>query len=139
MTSVLQPMNCAVGRSFKSALRRPIVAHVLEYVDRMLEQPADKRWALKIDEVITAYVAVKLVFEAWDMVLRGVIFKARFKTGVLSLHQVQKVEDLLAKHQKTVQPAVHFQRDSATRTEELAYILRCVEVPKLEGRLIASF
>lgn len=76
MTSVLQPVECWVGGSFKCALHRLIFVHFLDYVGRMLEQPPDNRRPIKINEVITEYVAVKLIHQAWDLVPHRVILKA---------------------------------------------------------------
>ena len=131
MTSILQPVDCAVGRSFKCALSRLIVLHVLDYVDRMHELPEADRRPFKINEIITAYTAVRLIAEAWDLVPRRAILKVWLKTGLLSPHQIREVEDLLMRLTSTVEPASKPQKGTVTKTEEAANILRFSAVSRL--------
>lgn len=69
MMFVLQPVHCAVGRSFKSVLHRLIVVHVLLNVDCMFALLESDPPVFKMTQVIAAYVALKLIAEAWDLVL----------------------------------------------------------------------
>lgn len=38
MTSKLQPVNAAIGRSFKCAFRRQLAGHILSYVEKEMKK-----------------------------------------------------------------------------------------------------
>lgn len=131
MTSVWQPVDCTIGRSFKCALSRLIVAYLLAHVNNMLSKPPADRVPFKIHEVITANSAVKLIFEAWNLVPRRVVLKVWLNTGLLSLRQVQEVKYLLGTHINIVDKALKPQCGSATRTKEVANKMRSEAVSNL--------
>ena len=130
MTSVLQQVDCSFGRSFKCALRRLIVAHVLDFVYRQLELQETERRKLNINEIITTYTAVKHISAAWDLVPRRVLLKAWLKMGLLSPHQMWEVEDLLNEHRTAVEPVLLPQKGASTHTEEVSNDLRSAAVAK---------
>lgn len=81
MTSVLQPVDAAVGRSFKAKFRRFLLDHVLDYVKVLNGR------AFKVNEAVTIYHGVRLMAKVWDLVPRSVVLNASFKTRILLSYQ----------------------------------------------------
>jgi len=61
MTSVLQPVDAAIGRSFKYAFRRLLVDHILSYVNAEMDKPENERRTFKLTEAGSTYDAILMM------------------------------------------------------------------------------
>lgn len=68
MTSVLQPVDAAIGRSFKCAFRRLLVDHILKFVDTAMRLPEEYRAVFELTAAVSTYDAVVMMKKAWDLV-----------------------------------------------------------------------
>ncbi|PXF47321.1 Tigger transposable element-derived protein 4 [Gracilariopsis chorda] len=125
-TSALQPVDCAVGRSFKCAYRRLVVSFILSKVRKALAMDAAERPTFKITDFVTAYDALLLMRQAWDMVPKRVILKAWLKTDILSPPQLQDIQRLLGECGNIQEAAMKPQHGRATKTEIVAADARFV-------------
>ena len=117
MTSTLQHVDAAVGRSFKCAFRRLMSQHILAYVEENLQLEPHLRKPFKMNEAITTFDAVKLMKAAWDLVPMSVVLKAWLKTDIIAPYQRRKVLDLLDNCGGMVRAAEKAFEQSASRTE----------------------
>ena len=106
MTSVLQPVDASVGRSFKCAISRLLLDHILRDVNESLELPPAECPQFKLNKVVTVYDALRLLAKAWDMVLRSVILKSWITTQVIGDHMISDVRQLLEKDMGEMAPAM---------------------------------
>lgn len=125
-TSSLQPVDCAIGRSFKCASRRLLVANILKKVNCAMSVEEVNRVRFKITEVVTAYDALRIILQAWDLVPKRVVLKAWLKTDILSTPQRHDVENLLTTCGNTQEPASPPQYGRVTETEACAAPVRSV-------------
>lgn len=91
MTSVLQPVDASIGRSFKCAFRRLLVEHILAYVEKKMALPLVERKPFKMNEAVSTYDAVRLMKEAWDLVPVSVVLNGWLKTGILAPFQNEMI------------------------------------------------
>lgn len=94
-TSVLQPVYCSVGRSFKCTYRRLLVAHIFRKVNSSMELEANERPPFKLTQAVTAYDSILRLCHAWDLLLNRFLLKAWLNTDILSQPQRQYIEQLL--------------------------------------------
>lgn len=76
------------------------------------------RSVIKTNEVITTYVAVKYMSEAWDVASSPWDPETWRKTGLLHSQQAREAKDLRIKHLRNVKATTCPQRGTATRTKE---------------------
>ena len=64
LTSHLQPVDAAIGRSFKCHFRRLLVRHILDAIDGQMCRNTSERDPFNIRKVVTVYDGVRLMSEA---------------------------------------------------------------------------
>lgn len=93
-TSLLQPFDATIGRSFKCAFQRLLVDHLLAYWEKRMESAAQERPIFKINEAVTTYDVIRLMKEAWDLVPDRVVLNAWVKTDILAPLQLKEIVTL---------------------------------------------
>lgn len=80
MESVIQPVDAAVGRSFKATFGIVLVEHLLNYI-KTLEK---SKQVFNINQAIIIYDSVRLVAKEWDLFPKSVVFYSCLKTELLA-------------------------------------------------------
>ena len=88
MTSALQPVDSAIGRSFKAAFRRLLVTNVIEHLKELKKRNAP----FKLSAAVTTYHGVLLMKKAWDLVPKSVVLNSWLKCRILAPHRVSKIK-----------------------------------------------
>lgn len=91
LTSHLQPVDAAVGRSFNCDFRRLLVLHILDAIDGQICRNTLEREPFNIGKVVALYDAVRLMSKAWDLVPESVVLNAWLKTDILPYFLRQKI------------------------------------------------
>lgn len=84
MTSVLQPVDAAVGLSFKCAFRRLLVAHIITDVEKRMKLYVENRSIFKLTGAVTIFDSFVVMKLAWDMVAMQVVLNSWLTTDILS-------------------------------------------------------
>lgn len=129
-TSALQPVDAAIGRSFKAAFRRLLVNHVLTYVEKHIEK--EDRPVFKLNKAVTIYDGVRLMAAAWDSVPKSVVINGWRKSGILPQFQVEELEDSLSRCRGLVEKSQRPMRGSLFETDRIAAQLRA-DIAKARG------
>ena len=83
LTSHLQPVDVAFGRSFKCHLRRLLVRHILDAIGGQICRNTSERESFSVRKVLTVSMGVRLMSEAWDLVSKSVVLNAWFKKDII--------------------------------------------------------
>lgn len=127
-TSALQPVDAAMGRSFKAAFRRLLVNHILEYVDRLLASSAEP--VFKLHQAVTIYDGVRLMAAAWDAVPKSVVLNGWLKVGILAPHQALELRDELSRCRGVREKAQRPLRGTLFDTDRVSAELRAAEAQR---------
>ena len=117
MTSCLQPVDAAIGSSFKCAFQRLLVAHILKYVDQQMEIAPAQRAPFKINKAVSTYDAVCMMASAWNMVLTSVVINGWLSCGVLVPFQEVELKQIKLDCRKEIVPAQMPQLSSSLSCE----------------------
>ena len=98
MASILQPVDAAIGRSFKAAYRRLLVSHAIAHLKKLRKDGSP----FKLSEAVTTYDGVVLMERAWDLVPRNVILNGWLTCNILADHQVSEILALKKKYENVV-------------------------------------
>ena len=88
MTSVLQPVDAAIGRSVKAAFRRVLVRHVIEHLKELRRTGS----TFMLQKAVTTYDGVLLMKRAWDMVSKSVVLNGWLTCNILAPHQKREIK-----------------------------------------------
>lgn len=117
MTSCLQPVDAAIGRSFKCAFWRLLVSHIVRYVDQQMEIAPAQRPPFKINKAVSTYDAVCMMATAWNMVPTSVVINGWLSCRVLAPFQEEELKQLKLDCGREVVPAHRPQLSSSLSCE----------------------
>ncbi|PXF49455.1 Tigger transposable element-derived protein 4 [Gracilariopsis chorda] len=83
LTSHLQPVDAALGRSFKCHFHHLLVQHILGQIETQLHRVPLERELFNLRKVSTVYDGVRLMARAWDLVPNSLILNSWLATDIL--------------------------------------------------------
>lgn len=94
MTSVVQPVDAAIGRSFNAAFGRLLINHVLKFVNDQMKEPPETRKPFKLTQAVTIYDTVRMMATPWNLVPLKVVVNGWLSCSIIAPYQEEELRSI---------------------------------------------